>query len=229
MKIVGLAASPRRQGNTHRLLAYFLDSCSRLGAQTTFYSTCDYRVDFCRACEQCMRRGDCPVPDDYLPLLPAIMEADALVLATPNYAFDWSGQLKTVIDRSHAFLYYTQALKGKYGVGICVAGHPAMSKAIAKRCGQAVWLCGGAYVGALTGISKHRDKKGFIHEKKVYAQADKIAQRLVHAIQTHRPYGLQQWLRETFIVSKLKKIFTRRQQEFPYVYQRLCQSVKYQD
>ncbi len=226
MKIVGLAASPRRHGNTHRLLTYFLDCCAQLGAQTKLLSTCDHQVDFCRACEQCMHQGTCPVQDDYLPLLPVILEADALVLATPNYAFDLSGQLKVVMDRSHAFLYYTQSLKGKYGVGICVAGHPAMTKAIAKRCGQAVWLCGGAYVGALTGISKHRDKKGFMEEKKVYNRAEKMAGHLVRAIQTRKPYRLQQWLREILIVSKLKKLFTRRQKEFSYVYQHLCRKAE---
>ncbi|MCK5243209.1 flavodoxin family protein [bacterium] len=216
MKIVGLCASPRAQGNTRRLLQRFMQTCETLGATTEIHSTTQYRVDFCRACEQCMRQGTCPIQDDYLTMLPKILEADALVLATPNYAFDVSAQFKAVMDRSHAFLYYSQALKGKYGVGLCVAGHWAMTRKIAAWCGQAVWLCGGNYVGYAWGVSKVRDKKGFVNEKKVYAQADRLAKKLIKEIQTKKQHPIQAWLRETFLVSKLRKSFLRRRAEYPW-------------
>jgi multimeric flavodoxin WrbA len=217
MKIVGLCASPRENGNTQRLLQRFMLACERLGAQTEIYSTTEHRVEFCRACEQCMRRGTCPIQDDYLPILPKILEADAIVLATPNYAFDVSAQFKAVMDRSHAFLYYAQALKGKYGVGLCVAGHWAMTKKIAKWCAQAVWLCGGSYVGYAWGISKVRDKKGFVNEAKVYAQTDHLAKKLVNEIRKKKKHPIQAWFRETFIVSKLRRGFIRRRAEYPWI------------
>jgi multimeric flavodoxin WrbA len=220
MKIIGLCASPRTQGNTRRLLEFFLAECRGLGAETELISASDRRVEFCRACEQCMRQGDCPVQDDYLPLLPKILSADALVLATPNYAFDVSAQIKAVMDRSHAFLYYRQALAGKYGVGLCVAGHWFGSRSIARRLSQTVWLCGGASVGAAWGISKHRDKKGFEQEQKVYGQAKRLAKRLVRAVQTRRKYRWQRWLRETFNTPHLRRAFTRRAEEYPWVAER---------
>ncbi len=220
MKIVGLCASPRPQGNTRRLLEFFLDECRGLGAETERFTAADQRVDFCRACEQCMRQGDCPVQDDYLPLLPKILAADALVLATPNYAFDVSAQIKAVMDRSHAFLYYRQALAGKYGVGLCVAGHWFGTHGIARRLGQAVWLCGGSFVGAAWGVSKHRDKKGFVREAQVYARAKAMARRLVRAVERKRKYRWQAWLRETFITPHLRRIFTRRKEEYPWVAER---------
>ncbi|MCD4814506.1 flavodoxin family protein [bacterium] len=217
MKIVGLCASPRAQGNTLRLLNHFLDQCEALGATTVVYSVRDFKVDFCRGCEQCMRLGTCPVADDYSPLLPEIVDADALVLATPNYAFDMSAQLKAVLDRSHAFLYYSQALRGKYGIGICVGGHRAMTRKIAAWCAQAVWLCGGNAVGVLWGVSKCRDKKGLIKEKKVFMQANRLAQKLVKQIQQKKQYPFRAWVRETFLVSKLRRGFLRRREEYPWI------------
>lgn len=220
MKIIGLCASPRPQGNTRRLLEFFLAECRALGAEVELIAAADRRVDFCRACEQCMRQGTCPVPDDYLPLLPSILQADALVLASPNYAFDLSAQLKAVMDRSHAFLYYRQALAGKYGVGVCVSGHWFGTRAIARRLGQAVWLCGGASVGALWAVSKHRDKKGFTREREVYARAKILAKRLVRAVAQKRKYQWQTWLRETFVTPALRRAFTRRREEYPWVAER---------
>jgi multimeric flavodoxin WrbA len=220
VKIIGLCASPRPQGNTRRLLEFFLAECRGLGAQTELMSAPDQRVDFCRACEQCMRQGTCPVPDDYLSDLPSILQADALVLASPNYAFDLSAQMKALMDRSHAFLYYRQALAGKYGVGLCVGGHWFGTRAIARRLSQAIWLCGGASVGAVWGISKHRDKKGFEQEQKVYARAKVLARRLVRAVEGRRGYPWQAWLRETFVTPALRRTFTRRQKEYPWVAER---------
>lgn len=221
MKIIGLCASPRPQGNTRRLLRRFLDTCHSLGAEVELLGSPEHGVDFCRGCEQCMRQGTCPVTDDYLSLLPRILGADALVLATPNYAFDVSAQFKAVMDRSHAFLYYSQALRHKYGVGLCVGGHWAMTRKIAKQCGQAVWLCGGNYVGAAWGVSKHRDKKGFVNEKKVYARAERLAKKLVHAVRARKKYPVSAWVRETFLVSKLRKMFCRRREEYPWVAEQL--------
>lgn len=223
MKIIGLCASPRPQGNTRRLLEFFLAECRRLGAETELFTAADRWVEFCRACEQCMRQGTCPVPDDYLPLLPKILAADALVLATPNYAFDVSAQIKAVMDRSHAFLYYRQALAGKYGAGLCVAGHWFGTRSIARRLGQAIWLCGGSSVGSAWGISKHRDKKGFEQEKKVYARAGRLARTLVRAVEQKRRYGWQAWLRETFVTPALRRAFARRREEYPWVGERWAQ------
>lgn len=216
MKVVGLCASPRANGNTRRLLEHFLTRCHQLGAETVMYSSSEHKIDFCLACEACMRQGTCPVDDDYLTLLPTILKADALVLATPNYAFDMSAQLKAVIDRSHAFLYYAQALSGKYGVGLCVGGHPAMTHQIAKRLGQAVWLCGGNYVGALAGLSKHRDKKGLVNERELFKRADQLAAKLIQNISRKKNKIFSHWLREIVLVAKLKKMLRRRSDEYTY-------------
>lgn len=221
MKVVGLCASPRSQGNTQRLLRRFLDTCHALGAEVELLGAPEHRVDACQGCEQCMRQGTCPVEDDYLRLLPRILGADALVLASPNYAFDVSAQFKAVMDRSHAFLYYSQALRGKYGVGLCAAGHWAATRKVARRCAQMVWICGGNYVGAAWGISKHRDRKGFMGEKQTYARIDRLARKLVRAVQKRKQYRLQTWARETFVVSKLKNIFRRRRREYPWVAKQL--------
>jgi len=221
MKIVGLCASPRPQGNTLRLLQRFLAECEKQGAEVELLSTLNHRVEFCQACEMCMRNGTCPLQDDYLPLLPSILKADALVLASPNYAFDISAQLKAVIDRSHAFIYYSQALRGKYGVGICVGGHWALTRSLARRCGQSVWLCGGNYVGCTWGVSRHRDKKGFVHEKRVYARTERLARKLVQEIRQGKKHPIQVWLREILLVSHLRRMFSRRRNEYPYVAGRL--------
>ena len=50
-----------------------------------------------------------------------MMDADGIVLGSPNYINQVTAQLKTVLDRM-ADSIHCQSFAGKYGCGVCTAG-----------------------------------------------------------------------------------------------------------
>jgi len=64
------------------------------------------RIDLCHlriapgsACDACWKTGICGVQDDYQALFPALLSADAVVLASPLYFLGISGWAKAMMDR----------------------------------------------------------------------------------------------------------------------------------
>ncbi len=56
--------------------------------------------DFCNGCFTCFFKGEafCPHADSVAPIAAALMEADLIILASPTYALDVSGQMKALLD-----------------------------------------------------------------------------------------------------------------------------------
>lgn len=93
MPTVFINGSSRKRGNTAILGERFLDNFPH---QT--YHLVDYRLNFVHD----HRGTDDPqkdLSDDYEALMAPIAVADTLVLGTPVYWYDMSGQLKVFLDR----------------------------------------------------------------------------------------------------------------------------------
>jgi len=105
MKIVAVLGSPRLNGNSAAIAGRFLDTAGNLGAETQSFAlnTLSYRG--CQACMTCKKRLEtCVLKDDLTEVLEAVREADVIVLATPVYYGDVTGQMKLFIDRTYCFL-----------------------------------------------------------------------------------------------------------------------------
>ncbi len=57
-------------------------------------------ADFCSGCFSCFLKGEdsCPQADQILPIVAALEEADLVILTSPVYGLDVSGQLKALLD-----------------------------------------------------------------------------------------------------------------------------------
>lgn len=219
MRIIGISGSPRPRGNTARLVNWVLDALGELGAETQYFSVANTEIQFCTACEHCMRQGGCRVDDDYPSLLEAILAADGLVLGSPNYAYDMSAQMKALFDRSHSLLYYMRRLSGKYGVGVAVGGHPYRTDYVAKTLARGTWLCGGYTIGQLHAVSIDRDQTELEHEEKVRRRARGLAQKLQAAIDSQRKFPIQDFLRRTLVDRNLRKMVLPKKESYPFLYQ----------
>ena len=105
MKIVALLGSPRQEGNSAALAQAFLDTCKSRGASVEAYRLNQMSYQGCQACMSCKTKTEaCILKDDMTPVYEAINGADVLVLASPVYFGDFSGQLKTAFDRFYAYL-----------------------------------------------------------------------------------------------------------------------------
>ena len=63
----------------------------------------DYNLTPCQACDQCLRRpNECPLSekDDTKKIEEELLDADALIIASPSYFGSVSSNIKVLIDRS---------------------------------------------------------------------------------------------------------------------------------
>ena len=120
MKIVGLVGSPRKNGNTDKLLQRAMQGAKEQGAETFLYYLNDLNIRGCQACYTCKKTGKCAVNDDMTRIYHAIDEANAIIIGSPIYFGRFAAQLAPVMDRLFAYLKpdFTSSLaKGKkYGL-----------------------------------------------------------------------------------------------------------------
>jgi multimeric flavodoxin WrbA len=105
MKIVTLLGSPRSKGISTTIANRLTTTAAGLGAETRTFELNRLTYRGCQGCYVCKTRLDhCVLDDDLAEVLHAASEADALVLATPVYYGDVTGQLKCFIDRTFSWL-----------------------------------------------------------------------------------------------------------------------------
>ena len=98
MQIVAILGSPRK-GNSSAIAGRFLTTAEGLGARTRSFTLNGLSYRGCQACFACKTGADhCVINDDLAPVLDAIRDADVVVLATPVYFGDVTGQFKSDDD-----------------------------------------------------------------------------------------------------------------------------------
>lgn len=105
MKIVCLFGSSRIKGNSAFMAERFLSRAESKGAQVKRYrlNTLTYRG--CQSCYACKKKSEeCVLRDDLQEVLRAVRDCDVLVMATPVFYGEVSGQLKCFIDRTFSYL-----------------------------------------------------------------------------------------------------------------------------
>lgn len=102
--IVILNGSPRRKGNTSALAKAFTKGAEESGNEVTEFFLQGMEINGCRGCFGGHSARECPCvqKDDMAKIYPAVRDADVVVLASPLYYWNVSGQLKTAIDRLFA-------------------------------------------------------------------------------------------------------------------------------
>lgn len=103
-KIVILNGSPRRNGNTSALVKEFTRGTESAGNSVTEFFLGSMDIHSCRGCFGGHSSSACPCVqrDDMGKIYPAIKDCDVVVLASPLYYWNLSGQLRTAIDRLFA-------------------------------------------------------------------------------------------------------------------------------
>jgi multimeric flavodoxin WrbA len=102
-RIVVLAGSPRRNGNTDMLVDSFRKGAGEKN-EVTVLSVNRLKIGSCTGCNACFRSvgGRCAQKDDMQIVYDALMSADALIIASPLYFYGISAQLKCAVDRLHS-------------------------------------------------------------------------------------------------------------------------------
>jgi multimeric flavodoxin WrbA len=103
MKVVAFNGSARKGGNTARLIQRVFTAMDKEGIATEMIELGGKALHGCTACFQCFTRKDkrCAVADDNInEHIAKMIEADAIILASPTYFADITPELKALIDRA---------------------------------------------------------------------------------------------------------------------------------
>lgn len=102
MKVVAFNGSPRRDGNTSRLIHEVFKPLAAAGIETELVQVGGTLLHGCTACYRCYetRNGRCIIESDPLnEWIEKIQQADGILLGSPTYFADVTAELKALIDR----------------------------------------------------------------------------------------------------------------------------------
>ena len=130
MNVLVLNGSPRVQGETAKMIASFRTTAESAGHAVTVIDVCRLNIRGCLACEYCHGKGKgvCVQKDDMQKIYEKLPDTDMLVLASPIYYHNISGQLKCVIDRFYAALYPKAPERLKKAAMFLASGDPDMAE-----------------------------------------------------------------------------------------------------
>lgn len=133
LKVLGIAGSPRRHGNTETLLDRFLVGAGSAGAEVEKIVASRLAIAGCIACDGCWEDGHCVVQDDFQAVYDKLVAADVIALAAPLFFWNLPSQVKALVDRSQCQWARKIVLRAplpatpagharRRGVFICVGG-----------------------------------------------------------------------------------------------------------
>lgn len=117
MKIVIVNGSHRKNGATALILSEMQRQLKKYSdVDVQMIHVADLELKYCVGCGSCYKKGACIYKDDMENLSLSIAEADGIILGSPTYASNVSGQMKVFIDRGHFVM--EQLLYGKYAISV---------------------------------------------------------------------------------------------------------------
>ena len=128
IQILGICGSPVKNSNTELILKEALEAVDQKGVRSEIFTLHDKKIEDCRQCNWCMvkqsENDHCLLKDDMADLFPKVLEADALMIASPVYLARLSGRTAAVLDRLRCIHYgkfYAGGMKHKTGAAIAVS------------------------------------------------------------------------------------------------------------
>ena len=111
MRVLGIAGSPRRGGNTDLLLAEVMKGAASRGAEVKTIVLNDLKITPCQHCDACLEAGRCKIEDDMQMVYRELEDADRIVLASPIQFMGVTAQMKAMIDRCQSLWARKYVLK----------------------------------------------------------------------------------------------------------------------
>jgi multimeric flavodoxin WrbA len=212
MNIIAIIGSPHgMKGNTGRLLDEVITGVAAEGATVEIISLAGVTLQPCVACNACHVTGICPLPDGYEAIKNKLLAADGFILASPNYIFSVTAQLKILFDRLNGVIH-CQTLTGKYGAVVETSGGGEdeevlvyMQRFVNSLGAQAVGGVGSPMAGIRT----------FPDEEALFSRARTLGAELVAAIREKRHYPEQAAALATF-GARMEGLVTMMQDYWPH-------------
>jgi multimeric flavodoxin WrbA len=215
LQIIALLASPRgRTGNTGRLLELVVDAAERRGANVEWVELSGEDVLPCVACDACHRTGCCARKDGFEAVRRRLLQADALVLGSPNYVFNVSAQMKAFMDRCCGVIH-CQAFRGKYGASVVTSGGGG-EEGVTEILNRFLLSTGVVPVGSVWATTGGAVAGELPAE--VRSAAAELGETLVDACRHRARYPQSdEWIAE--FRDRMRSLVSSRREEWPYEYE----------
>jgi len=102
-RVLCIAGSPRRRGNSDRLLDAFAQGVTSAGGDAIRLVAADAGISPCRGCHRCSTDGRCVVRDGMDDVYRLLDGADAIAVATPVFFATVPTTLKLMLDRCQPY------------------------------------------------------------------------------------------------------------------------------
>lgn len=122
MKIIAINGSPRKNGNTARLIDMVLKPLKEAGWDAEVIQLGGRPIGGCKACYQCFEKknGKCAFGnDDFNGIFDKLAKADAMLIGSSTYFADVTAETKALIDRAGFVAMANDCIfAGKIGAGV---------------------------------------------------------------------------------------------------------------
>jgi len=190
MKLISIIGSPNGiKGRTGSLVKCILETAQNAGAATEYFSLGDLSVLPCKGClEVCHTKGACHQKDDFEKIKNAMIEADGIIYASPNYNLTVSAQMKALIDRC-SLLLHCQILRGKY-VAVVVTSGGSDPEDVVNYFKSILTLYGFWIVDSIGAVEAQFEDAE--EKSKLMESANSLGNRMVNAVKNHETFPEQE-------------------------------------
>jgi len=110
-RIMIVCGSPRKKGNTNRVVGWVAEAAREEGAEVEIVDAprLSYKALGCTACMGCRKSNEfrCVIDDDASPIIARMPESDVVAFASPIYWLGPAAQLKVFTDRMFSLIKFT--------------------------------------------------------------------------------------------------------------------------
>lgn len=216
MNIVIINGSPRKNGATatilHTMEQHLLQ---KENVHVDFVDISNLHMAPCKGCCSCYKTGHCYMKDDAERLSNRIEEADGLIIGSPTYASNVSGQLKQFIDRGHFVI--EQLLHNKYAISVVTGenyGRRDTSKFLKKLLKYSGAKISGNIIHNLP-FNENPDTNNKLKTKISY-----LADKMYNDIEKKKKYLLQYIFQKVTFAIGIKPFVTRKGESYKAVLSR---------
>ena len=100
VKILGVVGSPRKNGNTAKLVDKALEAASSFSwVETDLFTVAGKKIAHCISCYKCMEKGQCIIEDALFEYQEKFVAADGIIWGVPVYHMSVPSVVKALLDR----------------------------------------------------------------------------------------------------------------------------------
>ena len=99
MKATCISGSQRPNGNTASVLNEIFRALQERDIEITYHCLGEKTINYCTGCKSCYTNEKCVINDDVPGIIDDLLHSGLVIMASPSYWGDVTGQMKVFIDR----------------------------------------------------------------------------------------------------------------------------------